>query len=199
MQNLIYFIVYVVVFVTLTFIVQYFLVLFSDKRDQYLRDELIDYRHILKHQWSQLVGEDKQFAYSAMGIGLVLGFLLTVMGGAGSYFTHSALFVILLYFALPLLRGRFPQTQENQKQFFTRLLHSDYPLFFSFSMAVIAQIFVSVGKINFLWLLGNAVIILLLVFIRNINQYNLGKNKDTEEQSDVPNEENDQDEEHLDF
>lgn len=170
MQNLLYFIVYVALFTSLVFIVQYFLVLFSDKRDKYLRDELIDYRHIFKHQWMRLVGEDKQFAYSAIALGLVVGFLLTAVGGKRSLLTHSALFVLLLYFALPLLRGKYPQTQENKEQFFVRLLHNDYPLFFSFSIAVIAQTFTSVGAINFLWLLVNGLIVLILIFIRSSNR-----------------------------
>lgn len=163
---LILFLLYFALGTALLFVVQYFLSLFSDKRENYNRDELTDFRKILVSQWQKLLGDDTQTAYTGIALGVVLGLLLTSWG---SFVTSSILFPVLLYFLLPLLKSRFSVSEKNQENFFIRLLYRDLPFFQAFSLAVIAQIFVAsyARDINFLWAVINALIIFMLMLIKS--------------------------------
>lgn len=188
MLHLLLFVLYLALFTVLLFAVQYFLGLFSDKRSEYKREELLDYKRIYQNQWSQLIGENHQNSYMALGIGILFGFLFVSAGGLKSYITHSAIFPVLLFFALPALRGSFPRDEENKEQFFIHLIHDDLPLFYAFSLAVMAEIFVanSIGQVDRLWALVNAVIVFVLILIKTGNHQTAKQTTDAEDDEESP-------------
>ncbi len=140
-------------------------------RDQYRREELIDFQRIIQDRFFDLMGRgDTAMNYAGLATGIGLAWFLTMLGGLFSpghpsipdhatdqipnYFFQSALFPIILHIVWPSLRD----IAEQQGGPFARLVAAEHAFFIGLAVALSA-IYVAVWgvfhDVSFLWNLLN--------------------------------------------
>lgn len=172
-MDLIAFVLLLVITAAVLMIVNYYRSLFSDGREEYHREELVQVKSFFSGQWQILTGDDIATAYLGLGAGLLLGLLFSYFGGIygyhyESYFFHSALMPALWFLALPYLKEQFV-IEGDERSFIARLITNDMPFFFAFASATIAQntaAYFIYQKISFFWIIANNVIIAFMVWYR---------------------------------
>ncbi len=115
--------------------------LLQEKRESYLREELINWRSILEKKLKDLLLKDTAYLYFLLGG--FLAFLSSFMGGLygryyEDYFFNSSFLGILLFFLLPYLKEE-AQIKE-EATFLSSFIKYEAPFFLGFSITLFARI-----------------------------------------------------------
>ncbi len=122
------------------------------EKDQYTREELVDFLQIILKQIQVLTSHGSPgLNYMALGAGIGAAWLLTLFGGlvspnsspspdhAGAempnYFFQSALFVLIAHVVWPSLKD-FAVDRGGRESLFFRIVDSDIPFFFGLATAL---------------------------------------------------------------
>ncbi|MCS6983632.1 MAG: hypothetical protein NZM25_00705 [Leptospiraceae bacterium] len=165
--------IFVLFSVALVLLIHYYRRLFSDGRREYPREELLHIEKYLWKEWQNLVKEDTSASYLGIGIGAVLAFLFSYMGGLygahyESYFFHSAILPGLWFLGLPFLREQYFDDIQLSP-FVKKLIYEDTPAFFGFTVMFMGKMLMVYGlyhALSFLWILFNYVVCLVLLLYR---------------------------------
>lgn len=167
MDLLVFFISFLFLLV-ITLGLNHYRMIFSQQREQYQRNELIDVKMILEEQWSAVFQSgDSSQTYLNFGISIFIGFLLTFMGGLynashQSYLFHSALLPAALFFLIPYLKDHV-FTENEPASFVMKMLNDETVLLMGFGLATAAQALTVYGlyhAISFLWVFINVIVII---------------------------------------
>lgn len=157
--------------------VNYYLTLFSQGRSEYNREELINIREMIDAQLKQIFSlDDKTFSYLVFGASIFIGFLFSYLGGLysnhfESYFFHSAILPLLLFFLVPYFRDQLPELEE-EGGVMQKVFQNEPVIFLGFSTSTAAQILAAYGLyhgISFLWAFLNYLVILVLMILKVSN------------------------------
>lgn len=163
-------------------VVRYWYALFMD-RDQYTRDEILNFYEIILAQLRELTaGKNEGANYIAIGAGIAVGWLLTYIGGAVSpdvgpepdwasaqipnYFFQSAFFIGVLHLAWPSFREL---AIDSGNQILRTILRTEVPFFFGLSVnlaAVCVMVWGVHHETSFLYALINGLLCLFYAGIR---------------------------------
>lgn len=167
---------------SLTLLINYYRKLLSDGRREYPRDEIVQIPHFLWMEWSHLVKYDTTTSYIGVGLGALLAFLLSYMGGLygahyESYFFHSAILPGLWFLGLPFLKEQYLD-ELKLTTFWQNLIANDTPFFFGFTVMMMAKSLMVYGMyhaLSFLWILTNVGISMTLL-IYKLTQFEKAEN-----------------------
>lgn len=159
----------------LTLLINYYRRLLFDGRREYPREEIVEVPHFLWIEWQNLVKHETTVSYIGIGIGALLAFFVSYMGGLygahyESYFFHSAILPGLWFLGLPFLKEQYLDDLKLNS-FWQSLLANDTPFFFGFTVMIIAKSLMVYGMyhaLSFLWVLANVAIAMSLLIYKLI-------------------------------
>ena len=163
--------------------INYYRKLFAIPKDEFGRDEIVDFKAILKQEFTNMLGKDTTSSYVSLVSGTILAFVASHMGGLygayyESYFFNSLTVPGIVFLALPYIRDNF-YGEIEKLPFLKNIFLYDIPFLFSISVTIMAQIVVAYGlyhALNFLWVLVNYISIGIM-FIYRIYSYEKSEDK----------------------
>ena len=161
------------IFAGVVVVVHYWVGLFQE-RDQYTRNELLDFYTIIRGEIDRVIDPDEPMAgYLAIGLGVVSGWALALLGGLFSpgmhygsghftnYFFQSPFFALVMHIAWPSMKEL--AIDRGQDNFLGRLLDSEVPYFYGLCTTLAALNLGLWGiyhEMSFLFCLPNAILLL---------------------------------------
>ena len=125
------------------------------------------------NQFKELLGTDEKTSYVSLGIGFLLGYIASHIGGIytvyqNDYFFNSALIPAVVVLGLPYFKNNFGQ-KMNSIPVIKDIISNDIPFIIGVSIEVMAQLLFIYGmyhSLSFVWVILNYVGILVLLLYK---------------------------------
>lgn len=163
---------------SLMLLLHYYYRIFVPGKGQYDRDELVNIRAIFKQELDGLFpAAEKSQEYFALTLGSIIGFIFSHIGGIygenyESYFFHSAILPIALYFGLGYIKKE--RLENDLPAIVVTLLKYHFSIFIGFTLSILAKTILVYGfyhVISFIWIFPNIALMMTLLVIRIVEKY----------------------------
>ena len=172
-MNLIFFIIIIPIVLIKFFLMNYYRKLFSDSKDVFNRNELLDIKAILTKEFNLFTVEKSTTIYVSFLTGIFLSYFILHLGGIyntyyENYFLNSAFLPITVYLGLPYLKEHYSYKIEKIS-FLKDIFDKDTYFIFGISVGTLSLLLISYFEyrsLNFIWFMLNYIVIFLLLLFR---------------------------------